>query len=77
MCSVVPALLGCSHVGTAEDVERCCQKVDIMTEEDPLGLLQQLFALRTLAILLGCSAMASGGKGILRSTSSSLLLVRG
>ena len=64
-------------MGTAEDVERCCQKVDIMTEEDPLGLPQQLFALRTLAILLGCSAMASGGKGILRSTSSSLLLVRG
>ena len=34
-----------------------------MTEEAPLESPQHLFALRTLAILLGCSAMASGGKG--------------
>ena len=34
-----------------------------MTEEDPLGWPQHLFALRNLAILLGCSAVASGGKG--------------
>ena len=56
---VVPASIGGSHAGTVEDVGRCCQKVDIMTEEDPLSLPQHLFA----RILLGCSAMASGGKG--------------
>ena len=60
---VVPALLGGSHADFVEDVRRCCSKVDIMTEEDPLKSPQHLFALRTLAILLGCSAMASGGKG--------------
>ena len=48
---------------SVEDVRRCLPKVDIMTEEDPLKSPQHLFALRTLAILLGCSAMASGGKG--------------
>ena len=60
---VVPASPGGSHVDSVEDVRRCLPKVDIMTEEDPLKSPQHLFALRTLAILLGCSAMASGGKG--------------
>ena len=60
---VVPALLGGSHADFVEDVRRCCSKVDIMTGEDPLKSPQHLFALRTLAILLGCSAMASDGKG--------------
>ena len=46
-----------------EDVRRCLPKVDFVTEEAPLKSPQHLFALRTLAILLGCSAMASGGKG--------------
>ena len=59
----MPASLGGSHVNFVEDVERCCSKVDVMTEEESLKLPQHLFALRTLAILLGCSAMASGGKG--------------
>ena len=60
---VVPALLGESHAALVEDVRRCLLKVDFMTEEAPLKSPQHLFALRTLAILLGCSAMASGGKG--------------
>ena len=60
---VVPASLGGSHAGSVEYVGRRFRKVDIMTEEDPLGWPQHLFALRNLAILLGCSAMASGGKG--------------
>ena len=46
-----------------EDVRRCLPKVDTMTEAAPLKSPQHLFALRTLAILIGCSAMASGGKG--------------
>ena len=60
---VVPALPGVSHAALVEDVRRCLLKVDFMTEEAPLKSPQHLFALRTLAILLGCSAMASGGKG--------------
>ena len=60
---VVPALLGESHAALVADVRRCLLKVDFMTEEAPLKSPQHLFALRTLAILLGCSAMVSGGKG--------------
>ena len=60
---VVPASPGGSHVNFVEDVGRCSPKVDILTEEESLGSPQHLFALRALAILLGCSAMASGGKG--------------
>ena len=60
---VVPALPGESHAALVEDVRRCLLQVDFMTEEAPLKSPQHLFALRTLAILLGCSAMASGGKG--------------
>ena len=60
---VVPASPGGSHVDFVEDVRRCLLKVDIMTEAAPLKSPQHLFALRTLAILIGCSAMASGGKG--------------
>ena len=60
---VVPALPGESHAALVEDVRRCLPKVDFVTEEAPLKSPQHLFALRTLAILLGCSAMASGGKG--------------
>ena len=41
----------------------CAGRADNMTEEEPLGFPQHLFAFRTFAILLGCSAMASGGKG--------------
>ena len=52
-----------SHAALVEDVRRCLLQVDFMTEEAPLKSPQHLFALRTLAILLGCSAMASGGKG--------------
>ena len=44
----------------ALSVGRCSRTYEIMTEEDPLQSPQHLFALRTLAILLGCSAMASG-----------------
>ena len=61
---VAPASLGGSPVGTVESVRRCSQTFEVMTEGDPLESPQHLFALRTLAILLGCSAMmASGGKG--------------
>ena len=60
---VVPASPGVSHAALVEDVRRCLLQVDFMTEEAPLKSPQHLFALRTLAILLGCSAMASGGKG--------------
>ena len=60
---VVPASPGGSHVDFVEDVRRCLLKVDITTEAAPLKSPQHLFALRTLAILIGCSAMASGGKG--------------
>ena len=60
---VVPASPGGSHVDFVEDVRRCLLKVDIMTEAAPLKSPQHLFALRTLTILIGCSAMASGGKG--------------
>ena len=60
---VVPASPGGSHVNFVEDVRRCLPKVDTMTEAAPLKSPQHLFALRTLAILIGCSAMASGGKG--------------
>ena len=60
---VVTASPGVSHAALVEDVRRCLLQVDFMTEEAPLKSPQHLFALRTLAILLGCSAMASGGKG--------------
>jgi len=60
---VAPASPGGSHVNFVEDVRRCLPKVDTMTEAAPLKSPQHLFALRTLAILIGCSAMASGGKG--------------
>ena len=60
---VAPASLGGSPVGTVESVGRCSQTFEVMTEGDPLESPQHLFTLRTLAILLGCSAMASGGKG--------------
>ena len=60
---VVPASPGGSHVDFVEDVRRCLLKVDITTEAAPLKSPQHLFALRTVAILIGCSAMASGGKG--------------
>ena len=59
----VPASPGGSVVGTAGSVGRCFRRYEIMREEDPPRSPQHLFALRTLAILLGCSAMASGGKG--------------
>ena len=60
---VVTASPGVSHAALVEDVRRCLLQVDFMTEGAPLKSPQHLFALRTLAILLGCSAMASGGKG--------------
>ena len=60
---VVTAIHGGSRAQFVEAVRRCLLKVDTMTEEAPLESPQHLFALRTLAILLGCSAMASGGKG--------------
>ena len=50
-------------MGTVGSVGRCSRTYEIVSEEDPLQSPQHLFALPTLAILLGCSAMASGGKG--------------
>ena len=55
-----------SHGGTTAHTvgrnERCSLRSDHVPTQVPQSP-QHLFALRTLTILLGCSAMASGGKG--------------
>ena len=50
-------------MGNAGSVGRCFRNYEIMKEEDPVHSPQRVSAFRTLAILLGFCAMASGGKG--------------
>ena len=47
-------------MGTAGSVGRCCQKYEVMREEDPLQSPQHLFALRTLAISVSVRVQCHG-----------------
>ena len=57
----------CFHGGTAVQIVgsigRCLWIPEGVKVDEPATTPQHLFALRTLAIVLGCAAMASGGKG--------------